>query len=111
RSQQARPNSRESSTSRAWTKTASCFSITMTNPQKSHAFGNRRAHCGLEVSTEVDFETELMHDSGFGKHCQASTAAVRTVRDLDMIRFVSSHHLVASYTLQNGVHDRPLWGG
>jgi hypothetical protein len=52
-----------------------------------------------------------MHDSGFGKHCQASTRAVRAVRDLDMIRFVSSHHLVASYTLQNDVHDRPLWGG
>ena len=51
-----------------------------------------------------------MHDSRFGKHSQASTGAVRAVDDLDMIRFVASHHLVATNTLQDGMHDRPLRG-
>ena len=65
---------------------------------------------GLRAA-EADGKAELGGESGLGVEGEIGFAGGVGVHDLDMVRLVAGHHLVAGHAVSDRMHDRPLDGG
>ena len=63
------------------------------------------------IAAEMHFEAEFGHHRCFDTAGAVSLFFIWDIDYLDMIRFVTSHHLVAADAVENRVHDGPLRRG
>src|SRR5215471_13013332 len=59
----------------------------------------------------MNFEPKFREHRGFDTASSMRLRPARSVNDVDVIRFVASHHLVSRNAIEHSVHDRPLRGG
>src|SRR5271157_3514937 len=62
----------------------------------------------MQRPTNIDLNAQLGKGRRLDGECQIACVAVRRVCNLNMIRFVPRHHLIARYAVQHRVHHRPL---
>src|SRR6266404_4569337 len=71
----------------------------------------RCSHAEIDVSAEVNLETEFGEHRGFDTARAMGLLFIRSINDLDVIRLMPRHHLVASDAVEDRVHNRPLRRG
>src|SRR5688572_9954004 len=62
----------------------------------------------FSCAADVDADAELLRHRGFGEHRQIRRLLIVAVHNLDMIRLVLGHHLIAADAVGDAVHNRPL---
>src|SRR5206468_225437 len=60
---------------------------------------------------EVNAEAHLLEHRRLGPEGAVGLLGARSVGDLDVVRGMAGHHLVAADPVEDGMEDRPLWGG
>ena len=64
-----------------------------------------------DIAAQVHFEAQLGQHGGFDAAGAVGLLGVGRIDDLDVVRLVARHHLVARDAVEHGVHDGPLRGG
>ena len=64
----------------------------------------------LDVATNIHIEPQFIHSRGFGVQTVSRAFLVRRIDNLNVIRLMPAHHLVARDALKHCVHDGPLRG-
>src|ERR1043166_1539124 len=79
-------------------------------PRSAFAVGAvmRCALLQIYVPAKVDFETEFGQQRGLDSASTMSLLLVGRVDHLNVICFVTGHHLIARNAIEHRVHDRPL---
>ena len=72
---------------------------------------SRPAFAVLFCSADCDFQSQRFCHTRLGQHGIIGGFRGSGVSDLDMIGFVSAHHLIAIDSVEYRVHDGPLWRG
>src|SRR5205814_965323 len=62
----------------------------------------------LNISAEMNLQTKFGEHRSFDAASAMRLLRVGSVHDLDVIRFMASHHLIARNPMEDGMHDRPL---
>src|SRR5579883_2822548 len=57
----------------------------------------------------IHFNSKSLHRRGLGSQRSRGTLRVGGVCHLDVIRAMASHELIASNSVEYGIHNRPLW--
>ncbi len=70
----------------------------------------RAAHELLNLAAQRDLEAELIHGGCFGLKRLARLRLAGRIHNLNVIRFVACHELIACDVLHYQVHHRPLRG-